>query len=141
MVDVAIIVAIILHLFLTRSRAGLNLRAVGENPATADAAGINVTKYKYIAIIVGSGITGLGGVLYVLDYGNGTWATASGDAIEALAYFSLSLFSSIRYITLPFYLFPHMRGFLIFPNTFLCNFSKIRYPAHFHRIFQFTADF
>ena len=42
MVYVAIIVAIILHLFLTRSRAGLNLRAVGENPATADAAGINV---------------------------------------------------------------------------------------------------
>ena len=39
MVYVAIIVAIILHLFLTRSRAGLNLRAVGENPATADADG------------------------------------------------------------------------------------------------------
>ena len=32
-----------LRLFLNRTRAGLNLRAVGENPATADAAGINVT--------------------------------------------------------------------------------------------------
>ena len=100
MVYVAIIVAIILHLFLTRSRAGLNLRAVGENPATADAAGINVTKYKYIAIIVGSGITGLGGVLYVLDYGNGTWATASGDAIEALAWLSVALVIFVRWNTI-----------------------------------------
>ena len=39
----AIVLAIVLHWFLTRTRAGLNLRAVGENPATADAAGINVT--------------------------------------------------------------------------------------------------
>ena len=100
MVYVAIIVAIILHLFLTRSRAGLNLRAVGENPATADAAGINVTKYKYIAIIVGSGITGLGGVLYVLDYGNGTWATASGNAIEALAWLSVALVIFVRWNTI-----------------------------------------
>ena len=45
----AIVLAVLLHWFLTRTRAGLNLRAVGENPATADAAGINVTLYKYLA--------------------------------------------------------------------------------------------
>ena len=39
----AIVLAVVLHWFFTRTRAGLNLRAVGENPATADAAGINVT--------------------------------------------------------------------------------------------------
>lgn len=32
---------------------GLNLRAVGENAATADAAGVNVTAYKYLATLVG----------------------------------------------------------------------------------------
>ena len=57
MVYLAIVVAVLVHLFLNKSRVGLNLRAVGENPATADAAGINVTKYKYLAIMVGSGIT------------------------------------------------------------------------------------
>ena len=36
-----------LAFFLGKTRKGLNLRAVGESPATADAAGINVTVYKY----------------------------------------------------------------------------------------------
>ena len=100
MIYLAIVLAIVVHLFLSRTRVGLNLRAVGENPATADAAGINVTKYKYCAIMIGSGITGLGGVLYVLDYGNGTWATASGDAIEALAWLSVALVIFVRWNTL-----------------------------------------
>ena len=37
-----------------KTRKGLNLRAVGESPATADAAGINVTAYKYLATCVGA---------------------------------------------------------------------------------------
>lgn len=100
MVYVGVALAIGTWFFMNRSRTGLNLRAIGENPATADAAGINVTKYKYLAIIIGSGITGLGGVLYVLDYGNGTWATASGDAIESLAWLSVALVIFSRWNTL-----------------------------------------
>ena len=97
MMYLAIIIAIVATIFLTRTRAGLNLRAVGENPATADAAGINVTKYKYLATCIGSGITGLGGVYYVLDYNNGTWATAAGDAIESLAWLSVALVIFVRW--------------------------------------------
>lgn len=48
--------------FLSRTRRGLNLRAVGENPATADAAGVNVTRYKYVATVVGGMLCGLGGM-------------------------------------------------------------------------------
>ena len=51
MVYLAIIIAIISAVFLKRTKHGLNLRAVGENPATADAAGINVTRYKYFATL------------------------------------------------------------------------------------------
>ena len=43
-----IIIAVLLSFFLFKTRAGLNLRAIGENPGTADAAGINVIKYKYL---------------------------------------------------------------------------------------------
>ena len=50
------------------------MRAVGENPATADAAGINVTKYKYFATTLGGMIAGLGGLFYVMDYSNGIWS-------------------------------------------------------------------
>lgn len=99
MVYLGVIIAVGVHLFMKKSRTGLNLRSIGENPATADAAGINVTKYKYLAILIGSGITGLGGVLYVLDYGNGTWATASGDAIESLAWLSVALVIFSRWNT------------------------------------------
>ncbi len=60
--------------FLKKTRGGLHLRAVGENPATADAAGINVSKSKYLATSVGSIIAGLGGLFYVMDYANGVWS-------------------------------------------------------------------
>ena len=70
----AIIVAIVCWFVLKKTRVGLHLRAVGENPATADAAGINVTKYKYVTTCVGSMIAGLGGLYYVMDYANGVWS-------------------------------------------------------------------
>ena len=80
MVYLAIVLAVVLQLFLNRTRPGLNLRSVGENPATADAAGINVTKYKYLATCIGSMIAGLGGLYYVMDYASGVWSNnAFGD--------------------------------------------------------------
>ena len=57
---VALALAIFLWFFLTKTRAGLSLRAVGENTATADAVGINVTSSKYIATCIGGGISGFG---------------------------------------------------------------------------------
>lgn len=76
----AIIFAIITSFVLNRTRTGLSLRAVGENPATADAAGINVTRYKYIATCIGSAIAGLGGLQYVMAYASGVWSNnAFGD--------------------------------------------------------------
>ena len=77
---VAILIAIGASYFLNRTRPGLHLRAVGESASTADAAGINVTKYKYLATCIGSMIAGLGGLYYVMDYANGVWSNnAFGD--------------------------------------------------------------
>ena len=70
----AIIIAILVSLFFNKTRKGLHLRAIGENPATADAAGINVNRYKYVATCVGSIIAGLGGLYYVMDYADGIWS-------------------------------------------------------------------
>ena len=69
----AIAVSIVLSWFLNCSRQGLCLRAVGENPATADAAGINVSLYKYLASVIGGAICGLGGLYFVMEYSGGTW--------------------------------------------------------------------
>ncbi|MGN0964093.1 ABC transporter permease [Dysosmobacter sp. HCP28S3_G4] len=89
MVYLAIVTAMIMHLFLTRTRPGLNLRAVGENPATADAAGINVTRYKYLATCIGAGVSGMGGLYYTMDYIKGTWA--NDGTIEALGWLAVAL--------------------------------------------------
>lgn len=70
----AIIVSISMTYFLMHTRKGLNLRAVGENPATADAAGINVSRYKYAATVTGAAIAGLGGLYFVMEYLGGTWS-------------------------------------------------------------------
>ncbi len=76
----AIIIAVLASIVLTRTRVGLNLRSVGENPATADAAGINVVKYRYLATCIGSAIAGLGGLQYVMSYATGVWSNnAFGD--------------------------------------------------------------
>lgn len=100
----AILIAIICAYVLNHTRVGLHLRAVGEDPAAADAAGINVTKYKYLATCIGCMIAGLGGLYYVMDYACGVWSNdAFGDRgwlAIALVIFTIwrpvvSIFSSI----------------------------------------------
>ena len=71
--------AIAMHLFITKTRKGLYLQAVGENPATADAAGINVTKYKYLATVIGGGISAMGGVVYVMTTAGTVWSPHTLD--------------------------------------------------------------
>ncbi len=76
----AIAIAFAASYVLNHTRVGLQLRAVGEDPATADAAGINITRYKYVATCLGCMIAGLGGLYYVMDYANGIWSNdAFGD--------------------------------------------------------------
>ena len=61
-----IALAVAMGLYLHRSRSGLYLRAVGESPATADAAGISVTRCKYLATVIGGGISAIGGMVYIM---------------------------------------------------------------------------
>ncbi|MBR5390301.1 MAG: ABC transporter permease [Clostridia bacterium] len=102
----AIFLALISSYILRRTRTGLHLRAVGENPNTADAAGINVNRYKYRATCLGSMIAGLGGLYYVMDYACGIWSNdAFGDRgwlAIALVIFTIwrpnvSIFASILF--------------------------------------------
>lgn len=69
----SVILAVLLAFFLKKTRKGLNLRAIGEDPGAADAAGINVSRYKYTATISGAAIAGLGGLYFVMEYLGGTW--------------------------------------------------------------------
>ncbi|MCQ2512422.1 MAG: ABC transporter permease [Lachnospiraceae bacterium] len=88
MVYVAILFAILAALIISKTRVGLNLRSVGESPATADAAGINVEKYKYFATCIGAMVSGLGGLFYVMGYASGIW---SNDAFGDRGWLALAL--------------------------------------------------
>ena len=87
LVYLAIIIAVVAQIVLNKTRVGLHLRAVGENPATADAAGINVTLYKYLATCIGCGISGIGGLFCIMDYMGGNWEYI----LEAFGWLSIAL--------------------------------------------------
>ena len=86
-VYLALAIALITTFVLNRTRVGLHLRAVGENPATADAAGINVSRYRYVATCIGCGVAGLGGLSFIMDYLNGMWEYC----VDAIGWLSLAL--------------------------------------------------
>lgn len=89
---VAIILAFAISFYLLRTKNGLNLRAIGENPGAADAAGINIEKYKYIATVAGGAIAGLGGLYFVMEYLGGTW-TNNGFGDRGWLAIALVIFS------------------------------------------------
>ena len=89
LVYIAIIIAVLAHLFFKKTKMGLRLRAVGENPATADAVGINVTRYRYISTIVGSAIAAFGGLTYVMVHMYGAFEQAV--SIESLGWLAVAL--------------------------------------------------
>ena len=67
------VMANVMAYFMSKTRPGLNLCAVGESPATADAAGINVTKYRYLATTIGGGISAVGGMVYTMTIAGSVW--------------------------------------------------------------------
>lgn len=87
LIYLAVAVALVSSYVLSKTRVGLNLRSVGENPATADAAGINVLLYRYLATCIGCGISGLGGLTFIMDYLNGNWEYC----IDAIGWLSIAL--------------------------------------------------
>lgn len=91
MVYLSVGIALVMWYFLNFTRKGLNLRAVGERHAAADAAGINVTLYKYLATCIGGGITGLGGLYIVMNSSNGVGGVWVHDCIGGYGWLSVAL--------------------------------------------------
>ncbi len=88
LVYVAIIIAVIAAIVLKKTRTGLSLTAVGENPAAADAAGIKVIKYKYVSCVLGAAISGIGGAFYLLDCTRGS---LEPGVIEGMGWLAVAL--------------------------------------------------
>jgi simple sugar transport system permease protein len=75
-----------MHVFLMRTRAGLTLRAVGENPSAAFAVGSDPVRVRMLAIVAGGALAGLGGaVLSLQEVGTFTDGMTNGRGFIALA--------------------------------------------------------
>lgn len=93
LVYLGIVVSVLVWWYLNFTKTGLRLRAVGENPGAADSVGVNIQRYKYVHLIAGSGIMGLGGFYMALNMsgsfeGSNCWINGYGWIAIALVIFA-----------------------------------------------------
>lgn len=87
-VYIGVVIAILCGFYLDKTKAGLNVQAIGENPAAADAAGIQVVKWKYINILLGGAICGIGGAYCSMIINGGVWIS---DNVGGLGWIAVAL--------------------------------------------------
>lgn len=99
LVYLSLVLAILIGLWLMRSRPGLRLRAVGEDPAAADASGVDVQLYQMGAVAAGSMLIGLAGA-YLSVGGSNIWTEGmvAGRGWIALALVVFAQWSPVRAI-------------------------------------------
>jgi len=84
MVVISILVALVVHVFLTRFRAGRQFYAVGSNPEAARVAGINVGRTVMQAFIISGALAGLAGFMYLARFGNITVVAGLGLELKSV---------------------------------------------------------
>ena len=92
LVYLGIVIAFAMWYYLNRTTPGLRLRAIGENPGSADSVGINIKRYKYLHIMLGCGIMGIGGYYMGLNmsgsFNSACWINGYGWIAVALVIFA-----------------------------------------------------
>lgn len=129
-----IFVAIIVYLYLNKTKIGLNTKAIGENPGAADASGINVSLYKYLNICVGGALCGLGGAYISLVYIGG-WQDniTSGKGWIAVALIIFSTWNPIKAIFAA-YAFGALTGL-----NFVLQTTKVKIPSQILDMLPYIA--
>ncbi|CCV64431.1 Branched-chain amino acid ABC transporter, permease protein [Alteracholeplasma palmae J233] len=82
---IGIVILIIVWVFLYKTKTGLRIRAVGENPHAADSQGVSVKKIRYLSVILSGVLAGMGGVIFVATTSNSFDATVAGMGFLAIA--------------------------------------------------------
>lgn len=92
MVYLGVAIALLVWWYLKFTHSGLRLRSVGENPGAADSVGINVKRMKFIHIMIGCGIMGIGGYYMGLNmngsFSSSCWINGYGWIAVALVIFA-----------------------------------------------------
>lgn len=80
-----LLILVISQAVMHKSRLGLRIRACGENPHAADSVGINVTKMRYLGVLISGALAGLGGLVFIVPTGTTFNASVAGYGFLALA--------------------------------------------------------
>lgn len=129
-----LVVLILAFLFFRKTRVGLSLKAVGESPASADAAGIAVTRYKYLGTIVGCAFCGLGGTIYVFQFSSGNWGT--NNNMEAIGWLAIALVIFATWNPLNLLWCAPLFGFLYWAFTYLPNLIDLTFFSGMTQVLQ-----
>lgn len=130
---VGIALVVITWFVLSKTSLGLRIRSVGENPAVAEVSGINVTRTRYLCVVVGGMLMGFAGAIYSLDY-NPVWSYnfLMGWGFIALALVFFSMWN-------PFIL---LGGSLLFGTLWQLSFNpEMVLPGVFSRYIWRTVPF
>ena len=101
---IILVMAVFLWYLMYRSRFGMHLRACGENPQALDAAGGDVAKTRYIAVMISGGLSGIGGMCF---------------AYSIMSMFSPSIYLGYGYLAIAAMIFGNWN---IIPTFFVCIF-------------------
>lgn len=133
-VQMALVVAILAYFYINKTKMGLYMRAVGENPAAADASGVNVTFYKYFNILLGGFLCGVGGAYLSIVFLT-TWQdnVTAGAGWIAVALVIFSTWNPLKAI-LAAYLFGMLKGL-----NFKMQGWGIQIPSQFLEMLPYIA--
>lgn len=81
----AIIILVAVWILLYKTKLGLRIRAVGENPQAADAQGINIYRVRYFSVVTSGVLAGIGGVVFTITTSQSFDATVAGMGFLAIA--------------------------------------------------------
>jgi simple sugar transport system permease protein len=97
--------------FMYKTKPGLHLRAVGEDPATADSLGVNIYRIRYVYVLIGGMFSGLAGAYLSLAYAP-TWIEnmTAGKGWIAIALVIFATWDPVRAV-LGAYLFGGVEAF------------------------------
>lgn len=93
---IGILILIVTIFIFKKTRFGLRLSACGENPQAADSLGINVSKTRYIAVMISGALGGLGGLIYIAPIVNNFSGTVSGYGFLAMSVLILGQWKPLR---------------------------------------------
>lgn len=133
----AIVILVLIWILLYKTKLGLRIRAVGENPQAADAQGVNIYRVRYFSVITSGVLAGFGGVIFVATTSQSFDATVAGMGFLAIAVLIFGNWRPWR-ILMAAVFFGFFRT-IASAHTLIPFLAKINIPSEFYHMLPFLA--